>query len=132
MTSTALASTSTSTSTSTSKPSYFTEGPLPSLPLPPVLTSTTPGTWAYDTMSRRIDSEILQRTLDENQVEFNTPDFAVAKAKFEDLRAELQSAGDTKLRGLTPYGNGKEGREYEEWTEILAPYLKEGEVDTWL
>ena len=34
---------------------------LPKLPLPPMLLSNEPGTWAYDTMSRRVRTEILGR-----------------------------------------------------------------------
>lgn len=35
-------------------------------PLPPLLTATEPGTWAHDTMSRRIREEILARIFREN------------------------------------------------------------------
>ena len=37
----------------------------PGLPLPPPITSDEPGTWSYDTMSRRV-VEIARRTLVEN------------------------------------------------------------------
>lgn len=37
-------------------------------PMPPMLVSNVPGTWAHDTMSRRVREEILQRLLEDNQV----------------------------------------------------------------
>src|SRR6056300_1738346 len=75
-----------------------TGNPLPSLPIPEPLLSLTPGTWAYDTMSRRINEEILQRTYEENEKKFNSPPFAKALERFNQLRSELSDAANTKLR----------------------------------
>lgn len=36
-------------------------GRKPKAPLPPIILSNVPGTWAYDTMSRRIRDDILAR-----------------------------------------------------------------------
>ncbi len=37
------------------------QGRKPRAPLPPIILSNVPGTWAYDTMSRRIRDDILAR-----------------------------------------------------------------------
>ena len=42
---------------------------LPRLPLPPMLLSNEPGTWAHDTMSRRVRTEILGREVLEANAE---------------------------------------------------------------
>ena len=113
-----------------------TSTPAPKLPLPPPLLSLTPGTWAHDTMSRRVDSEILQRTFQENEEEFTKdPNFEVAYQNFQSLRHELQNASETKLRHLYPLPDHmKEDaaamEEYDEWYEILKPHVDAGE--TWL
>jgi len=114
--------------------------PLPKLPLPPSLTSLTPGTWAHDTMSRRIDSEILERTFLENKDEFlNDPKFAIAYKNFQQLRNDLQNASTTKLRHLHPLpehmtntNDSHLSREYDEWYNILSPLVDKPDADTWL
>jgi hypothetical protein len=112
-----------------------TSAPKPNLPLPPPIYSDEPGTWAYDTMSRRVDAEILQRTYEENEEEFNSPEFTEALQNFNDLRAELQNAANTKLRhlkDLTEEESQSEERvrEHNEWKTIMDPYIEKG--DTWL
>ncbi len=95
-------------------------------------------------MSRRIDSEILQRTFDENKEEFlNDERFqggangnenengASAYANFEALRKDLQSAATTPLRHLHPLPEHMEGdavavQEYNEWYNILEPFVNKG------
>ena len=109
--------------------------PVPNLELPPPIYSDEPGTWAYDTMSRRVDAEILQRTYEENEEEFNSPEFAEALMKFNALRAELQNAAKTKLRHLKDLTeeeakSDERVREYNEWKTIMGPYVEKG--DTWL
>lgn len=121
---------------------------LPSLPIPEPLLSLTPGTWAYDTMSRRLNKEILQRTYEENEETFNKPEFAKALARFNELRAELDNAAETKLTYLKfdEVEDGRKGvlapgdseyksetvvdREKREWEDILRPFVEKG--DTWL
>jgi len=76
----------------------------PSLPIPPMWTSTTPGTWAYDTMSRRVDAEILQRTYDENRDVWDRPEFESILKQFNQLRTELQHASSTPIRYLKNEG----------------------------
>ena len=63
---------------------------LPRLTLPNPICSNIPGTWAYDTMSRRIDDEILQRVYDDN-VEFFSINIDILDA-FQKLRDELRNA----------------------------------------
>lgn len=113
--------------------------PLPNLPLPPPLRSLTPGTWAFDTMSRRIDSEILQRTFTENEEEFlNDERFQDAYKNFQLLRKDLQNAATTPLRHLHPLPEHMQNdpemvQEYNDWYNILQPLIGEGEeADTWL
>lgn len=97
----------------------------PSLPIPPMWTSTTPGTWAYDTMSRRVDAEILQRTYDENRAIWDRPEFESNLKQFQQLRQELQHASITPIRYLK-----SEGEEENLWNSILHPYVEK--QDTWL
>jgi len=112
--------------------------PKPNLPLPEPLLSLTPGTWAYDTMSRRIDEEILQRTFEENEDEYlNNPDFTEAYQKFQSLRGELQNAANTPLRHMHPLpahmmDDADAVREYNEWKDFLAQYVDNETPDTWL
>ena len=87
-------------------------------------------------MSRRVNEEILQRTYEENEEVFNSPPFAKALERFNQLRAELDNASTTKLRHLI-FDKDTDGRpsevvdrEEREWQEILAPYIDND--DTWL
>ena len=120
-------------SSTTSSTTTNSNNPLPALPLPEPICSDVEGTWAYDTMSRRVDSEILQRTYDENKEEFESEEFAGILNKFNRLRTELQNAADTKLTHLEdPKGAPSEERqrEYSEWKTLLEPFVEKG--DTWL
>lgn len=122
-----------------------TSNPLPTAryPLPPPLLSITPGTWAHDTMSRRVDSEILQRTFEENLSDFESSRFSDFRVRFEALRTELRDAGNIPLTYLEPLSRlDKEDdddnndidhdriEEHAEWQAILRPYVSNGE--TWL
>jgi hypothetical protein len=110
----------------------------PKLPLPEPILSLTPGTWAYDTMTRRIDEEILQRTYEDNESLYTTDDaFAAAFEKFQALRKDLQNAANTPLRHLEPLPSHLQEdpirkREDDEWREILSPYVDVDPPKTWL
>ena len=105
--------------------------PKPKLPIPEPIYSDTPGTWAYDTMSRRVDEEILQRTLEDNQEAFASDAFVDINAKFEALRKDLQtSAKLTMLDALPKDASEARKREWNEWKDILQPFLDKD--DTWL
>ena len=137
-------------SVSSCKPSFLTismtktntetmsQSPAPKLPLPKPLLSLTPGTWAYDTMSRRIDSEILERTYQENKEAFTKdPKFAKAYENFQLLRKDLQNASSVPLRYLHPLPEYMKDdpamvQEYEEWVDILKPHVDKEDPDTWL
>jgi hypothetical protein len=43
------------------------------LPLPSQMKSNIPGTWACDTMSRRVVSDIIPRIIDDNSIELTKP-----------------------------------------------------------
>lgn len=90
----------------------------------------------------------MQRTYEENEEKFNTPEFARALERFNALRSELDNASETKLTYLkfdeVEDGRGGEmapgdaeyksesvvDREKREWEEIMRPYVEKG--DTWL
>ncbi|GAX15636.1 hypothetical protein FisN_3Hh108 [Fistulifera solaris] len=110
------------------------KNPLPILPIPPPICSTEPGSWAYDTMSRRVDAEILQRTWDDNQDlwgQWSTEHIDVVQ-RFELLRNELQNAAATPLQHLEEpvIKSAEREKEYQEWQQILEPYVSN--QDTWL
>ena len=118
-------------SSSTLKMSSLAGAPKPALPIPKALCSETPGTWAYDTMSRRVDEEILQRTFEDNQENFEKADFKDIYSRFQNLRKELQTSAKLVMLDDLP-GNASESRkrEWNEWKQLLQPYLDKG--DTWL
>jgi Damage-control phosphatase ARMT1-like domain len=131
---------------------------LPNLPLPPPLCSNIPGTWAYDTMSRRVAQEILARTLADCTA--HPPPLHLAKAtewetvlsNIKALSHELEHAAATtplaplavppfpqpSLHGPSATTNTigspetppRRWREYLEWQAILQPHLDTGA--TWL
>jgi hypothetical protein len=93
----------------------------PRLPVPPPLRSDVPGTWAHDTMSGRIRTDILARVFREN-------DFPPATlARLRALDAELADAGRVVLTPIADDG----GRDVAHWNAvILADALTAGA--TWL
>jgi hypothetical protein len=116
---------------------------LPRVPqLPDPIVSNIPGTWAYDTMNRRVDGEILERTAQDNYHTWTTePQFAVDAflilSRFNNLRRELQNAASTQLTYLDDpiiinesVSSEQHIQEINEWNEILRPYVDRG--DTWL
>ena len=112
--------------------SETTDSNKPRLPIPEPLLSDKPGTWAHDTMSRRLNKDILQRTFEENQAKFETAGFSEALERFSRLRSELDDAANTKLRPIEFDRDSRSKdvvqREKDDWEEILAPF----QDDTWL
>lgn len=100
----------------------------PKAPLPPPICSTEPGTWAHDTMSRRVNEEILERTWLDNQSVWK--DWPTVLRKFQSLRRELEKAAETKLSHLPEPVPAELKEEWREWKEILGPFVDKG--DTWL
>jgi hypothetical protein len=122
-------------STTPSPSSKSVSKPMPLIDLPEPIYSTTPGTWAYDTMSRRVDSEILQRTYEDNEefFESSSPSCQHINLLFRELRDELQNAGTTELTHLdelAPSAPAERVKEWNEWHDILEPFVEAG--DTWL
>ena len=122
-------------------------GPLPPPSnIPDPITSNVPGTWSYDTMSRRIDAEILQRTYEDNKETWeNQPEFKAILARFTKLRKDLQQASTTPLHypdkpppqqddsylTLTQQNQLlRRDKEWQEWKDILQPFVEN--EDTWL
>lgn len=93
----------------------------PSVPLPPPLTSDEPGSWAFDTMSRRVRTDILSRVFRENSFLPDTIDRLTA------LDEELANAADTSLSLLKPDG----GPDVSIWNEEILPPVISKRL-TWL
>lgn len=107
------------------------ENPKPKLPIPAPILSDTPGTWAYDTMSRRVDEEILQRTFEDNKEVFESEAFKGILKRFQELRKDLQTSAKLKmLDGLPSDASEARIREWGEWEKMLRPFLDK--EDTWL
>ena len=104
--------------------------PLPRLPLPDPICSNVPGTWAFDTMSRRVNEEILERTVQdciEDLVE--NANFEPIRIRIEALRHELTHAATTLLTDLDPE-TAQSDKEWRQWHAILQPCI--AAKDTWL
>eukprot|EP00934_Nitzschia_sp_Nitz4_P005999 Nitzschia sp. Nitz4//scaffold8_size234185//191279//192592//NITZ4_001289-RA/size234185-processed-gene-0.130-mRNA-1//1//CDS//3329559902//5989//frame0 len=107
------------------------QAPKPNLPLPPPLCADQPGTWAHDTMSRRVDGEILERTFQDNRQVWESPPFETILEKFLKLRQDLQSNSPLVLLEDLPSDASAERRdEVESWNQILKPFVDRGE--NWL
>jgi len=107
--------------------------PKPNLPIPDPICSTEPGSWAFDTMSRRVDEEILQRTWEDMEDDWKKPEFAEIKKRFQELREDLQNAATrqlTYLDDLPTDASPERQKEWKEWKEILDPCI--AKKDTWL
>ena len=118
---------------STSNTMKTRNNPLPNLPLPPAICSDVPGTWAYDTMSRRVNEEILQRTAEDCAEDLAKPAFANIRASINELRNELENAATTQLSYLdTPAEDTPErAKELHEWNVMILKEYIENE-STWL
>lgn len=91
--------------------------PLVGSSLPPQITSTTPGTWAHDTMSRRVESEILARLEGENEKELSTPAFGAARKNIRALREEIQRSDNLRLV------RGAEDPDIAAWEALVKPLV---------
>ena len=87
------------------------------LPLPQGMKSNVPGTWAYDTMSRRVVSEIIPRIIDDNSIELTRPTSSLRSEcllQINDLIASLNAGKTGYLRGISD-----SGPDVKEWDNIL-------------
>lgn len=81
----------------------------PRLPVPPPLCSDVPGTWAFDTMSDRVRTDILARVFREN-------DFSPATlSRLQILDRELADAATTLLTPLEEDG----GKDVSHWNGVI-------------
>jgi len=87
--------------------------------LPPPVVSNVPGTWAYDTMSRRIREEILLNQVLKDNLESLSEE---AKANLLQLSSELEKAGDTKMPKIAEDG----GPDLDVWNQQIL------QDETWL
>ena len=91
-----------------------------SLPLPPPVVSNVEGTWAHDTMSRRIRTEILEGMVLKDNGDNLT---ATARERVASFVSELGQTSTTELRPV-----GDEGFDVDAWNEIIGKHRGE----TWL
>mmetsp|Transcript_87929 Transcript_87929/g.175886 ORF Transcript_87929/g.175886 Transcript_87929/m.175886 type:complete len:479 (+) Transcript_87929:23-1459(+) len=103
---------------------------LPRLPLPAPLLSNQPGTWAHDTMSRRVREEILGReVLEANAEALSAPELEGCRQSLLALDQELAAAATTPLRHLLPHEEAV-SPDAEAWRSTLSPLVERGA--TWL
>ena len=96
--------------------------------LPPAILSNVPGTWAHDTVSRRLRDTILSRVFADNAhlLGRENPD---ADAALKALDAELADAAASTLRHITPDG----GPDLDAWRAVIEPWVGCTWLDTpWL
>ena len=94
----------------------------PRAPLPPRLRSNVPGTWAFDTMSRRVRTDILARVFREND---ELPQDALDKLRL--LDSELADAASTPLTRIPDDG----GHDVSRWNNVLLTEILRNS-ETWL
>jgi hypothetical protein len=120
-----------SSSTNMSATSSTNANPKPKLPIPDMIYSDKPGTWAHDTMSRRVNEEILQRTYEDMKDDIESEPFQDILKRFNELRNDLKASGKLQMLDDLPENASEERkREWQEWKQMLQPYLDKG--DTWL
>ena len=91
--------------------------------LPPAIKSNVKGTWAFDTMSRRIHADILPRIISDNSellAQPDAPSFAETFMQLNDLKSSLECG---KTGYLRPICDG--GPDSEIWSDILSTIPEE-------
>ena len=89
---------------------------------PPVITSDEPGSWAHDTVSRRLREDILARVFRDNADVLASG--TIAEANLRALDAELAAAATSVITRVPPDG----GPDVDTWTQLCEPHLGK----TWL
>ena len=121
----------TTTMSASSSSSATSSAPKPKLPIPQPIYSDTLGSWAYDTMSRRVNEEILQRTYEDIQDDLESDAFQDILKGFNELRRDLKESSKLQmLDDLPENASDERKREWNEWKQILEPFIGKG--DTWL
>ncbi len=85
--------------------------------LPPQMTSDIPGTWAFDTMSRRVVEEIIPRIINDNTDELTKPSSSHRSEcllVINDLISSLKAGEGGYLRGIADAGS-----DCDTWADIL-------------
>lgn len=98
------------------------KGRLPAI-LPPPMRSNIEGTWAYDTMSRRVITDIMRRIIEDNESELVKPTSPLRSECFlllNDLKSSLECGRTGFLRGLSD-----NGPDVTEWDRILSTLPEE-------
>eukprot|EP01025_Chloroclados_australasicus_P040166 TRINITY_DN4182_c0_g1_i1.p1 TRINITY_DN4182_c0_g1~~TRINITY_DN4182_c0_g1_i1.p1 ORF type:complete len:412 (-),score=45.11 TRINITY_DN4182_c0_g1_i1:239-1474(-) len=95
---------------------------LPRAPIPEYIIPDVPGTWAYDTMARRVRDTIVKKIFEENDLQ--SPELSYARAPMEDLLKELETPGESVLRPIQEDG----GPDVNLWNAILGEFGSK----TWL
>ena len=93
------------------------KGRLPAT-LPPPMRSNVEGSWAYDTMSRRVITDILRRIVDDNADELTRPTSPLRSEcllQLNDLKSSLECGKTGYLRGLSD-----KGPDLAAWDKILS------------
>lgn len=88
------------------------------LKLPPPMRSNVEGSWAYDTMSRRVITDILKRLVEDNSDELTRPTSPLRSEcllQINDLKSSLECGKTGYLRGLSD-----KGPDVATWDKILA------------
>jgi hypothetical protein len=83
----------------------------------PALTSDIPGTWAFDTMSRRVVEEIIPRVIADNEEELTRPTSSHRSEcllQLNDLISSLKAGSTGILRGIAD-----EGSDVNLWNDIV-------------
>ena len=83
--------------------------------LPPRILSNKPGTWAHDTVNRRLRESILARVFEDNAATLDTDPTALSA--LEALDAELADAARAVLRPIEPDG----GPDVRAWNDVILP-----------
>jgi len=92
--------------------------------LPQPMRSNVPGTWAHDTMSRRILEEIFPRVLSDNVGELTQPSHpanAEVLLLLNDLKSSLECGSGGILRGMAD----KVAPDHQQWDAILKDVAEE-------
>lgn len=87
---------------------------------PPVIVNNVPGTWAHDTVNRRLREDILARVFRDNASALTDE----AERNLRRLEAELATASTSVIEHIPPDG----GPDGHTWKELLEPWIG----TTWL
>lgn len=82
---------------------------------PPVIVNNVPGTWAHDTVSRRLREDILARVFRDNASVIE----GEAEINLRQLEDELSTASTSVIKHIADDG----GPDCETWRELLEPWV---------